>query len=72
MIVVGLQVHSDTPCEDVQLVEHLKELMEELGPYIEREEPDQGTGELEIDSEEEEDDEEGDRKVEADDTMDTS
>ncbi|XP_063845134.1 uncharacterized protein LOC135091423 [Scylla paramamosain] len=60
----ALKVHSETPCEDSQLVEHMQELMEELGPYIEKEEPDQDVEEeLEEDSEEDEEEE---------DTMDTS
>lgn len=62
----ALQVHGENPCEDVQLVEHLKELMEELGPYTEGEEPDHGIEEeLENDSEEDDDSED-------DDNMDTS
>ncbi|XP_050730743.1 uncharacterized protein LOC127005685 [Eriocheir sinensis] len=56
----ALQVHAESPSEDAQLVEHLKELMEELGPYTEAEdEEDQGIEEeLEQDSEEEDEDEE--------------
>lgn len=52
---VLFQVHAESPSEDTQLVEHLKELMEELGPYTEAEdEEDQGIEEeLEQDSEEE-------------------
>lgn len=31
------KVHSSTPCGDEQLVEHLHELSQELGPYVEAE-----------------------------------
>ncbi|KAG0722799.1 putative assembly chaperone of rpl4 [Chionoecetes opilio] len=62
----ALQVHAEVPCEDAQLVEHLKELMEELGPYTEGEESENGIEE-ELDDISEEDEDE-----EADDTMDTS
>lgn len=58
-----LQVHAQTPSEDTQLVDHLKELMEELGPYTEEDEEEEGEEgieeELERDSEEENDGEEG-------------
>lgn len=64
----ALQVHSATPCEDSQLVEHMQELMEELGPYIEKEEPDQYV-EVEVELEEESEEEEQGNE---DNTMDTS
>ncbi|XP_071550297.1 uncharacterized protein [Panulirus ornatus] len=33
----AMQIHSTAPSDDVQLIEHLKELQQELGPYVEEE-----------------------------------
>lgn len=60
-----LQIHSSAPSDDTQLIEHLKELIQEIGPYVEEETVDDAEIEDELERDSEDD-------QPANDDMDTS